>query len=110
MDYGTNVHELLGVYKRGVTLGIVIGWGNLNGIVSSNIYRQADAPRFYPGHGTVLGYLTVFLFGGSILQYFLLRRENAKRRAGLRDHWAEGLSSVEAEELGDMRPDFIYTI
>lgn len=29
----------LGVYKRGITLGIVIGWGNLNGIVSSNIYR-----------------------------------------------------------------------
>ena len=23
-----------GVYKRGVTLGIVIGWGNLNGVVS----------------------------------------------------------------------------
>ena len=110
MNHGTNVHELLGVYKRGVTLGIVIGWGNLNGIVSSNIYRQVDAPRFYPGHGTVLGYLTVFLFGGSILQHFLLRRENAKRRAGLRDHWAEGLSSVEAEALGDMRPDFIYTI
>ncbi|KAF1997984.1 MFS general substrate transporter, partial [Amniculicola lignicola CBS 123094] len=29
-----------GVYKRGVTLGFVIGWGNLNGVVSSNIYRD----------------------------------------------------------------------
>lgn len=29
-----------GVYKRGIVLGFVIGWGNLNGIVSSNIYRN----------------------------------------------------------------------
>lgn len=32
-----------GVYKRGVTLGIVIGWGNLNGVMSSNIYQSRDA-------------------------------------------------------------------
>lgn len=35
-----------GVYKRGVTLGFVIGWGNLNGVVSSNIYRAVDKPRY----------------------------------------------------------------
>lgn len=28
-----------GVYKRGVVLGMVIGWGNINGLVASNIYR-----------------------------------------------------------------------
>lgn len=100
----------LGVYKRGVSLGIIIGWGNLNGIVSSNIYRQADAPQFYPGHGTVLAYLVVFLFGGSIVQYVLLRQENAKRRRGERDHWVEGLSQSEIELLGDKRPDFMYTL
>ncbi|PLB41584.1 allantoate permease family MFS transporter [Aspergillus candidus] len=99
-----------GVYKRGVTIGFVIGWGNLNGIVSSNIYRGADKPHFYPGHGTVLAYLVLFLFGGSILQYFLLRRENAKRRRGERDHWVEGLDETEIRMLGDMRPDFIYTL
>lgn len=74
-----------GVYKRGVSLGFIIGWGNLNGIVSSNIYREKDAPRFYPGHGVVLAYLVLFLFGGSIVQYILLRRENSKRRRGARD-------------------------
>lgn len=35
-----------GVYKRGVTLGFVIGWGNLNGVVSSNIYRAQDKPHY----------------------------------------------------------------
>ncbi|KAL4821607.1 major facilitator superfamily domain-containing protein [Aspergillus spinulosporus] len=99
-----------GVYKRGVTLGFVIGWGNLNGIVSSNIYRGKDRPDFYPGHGTVLGYLVLFQFGGSLLQYVFLRRENAKRRRGERDHWVEGMDQSEIRALGDKRPDFIYTL
>ncbi|KAJ5308520.1 Major facilitator superfamily domain general substrate transporter [Penicillium atrosanguineum] len=99
-----------GVYKRGVTLGFIIGWGNLNGIVSSNIYRDEDKPRFYPGHGVVLAYLVLFLCGGSIVQYFLLRRENRKRMRGDRDQWVEGLDQSQIELLGDKRPDFIYTL
>ncbi|KAE8330948.1 major facilitator superfamily domain-containing protein [Aspergillus sergii] len=99
-----------GIYKRGVTIGIMIGWGNLNGIMSSNIYRSADAPNYYPGHGTVLAYLTLFLFVGSVTEYFLLRRENRKRRRGDRDHRVEGLTPEEIEQLGDKRPDFIYTL
>lgn len=93
-----------------MSLGIIIGWGNLNGIVSSNIYRDQDAPRFYPGHGVVLAYLVLFLFGGSIVQYFLLRRENSKRMRGDRDQWIEGLDQNQIELLGDERPDFIYTL
>ena len=99
-----------GVYKRGITLGFVIGWGNLNGIVSSNIYRKGDAPRFIPGHSVVLAYEAVFLFGGSVLQHVLLRRENAKRRNGERDVWVQGLSEAEIEKLGDKRPDFKYVL
>jgi MFS family permease len=100
-------NNIEGVYKRGVVLGFVIGWGNLNGIVSSNIYF--DSPRFPQGHGVIMGYMVVFLFGGSVLMSLLLRRENAKRRRGDRDHWVQGLSEKEVEELGDRRPDFVYT-
>ncbi|OAL53206.1 MFS nicotinic acid transporter-like protein Tna1 [Pyrenochaeta sp. DS3sAY3a] len=99
-----------GVYKRGVTLGFVIGWGNLNGVVASNIYRNKDKPRFFLGHGVVLAYLTLFLFTGSIATRFLLARENKKRRNGLRDAWVEGKSEQEVNEMGDRRPDFIYTL
>lgn len=100
----------LGVYKRGVSLGLIIGWGNLNGIVSSNIYREDDKPRYYPGHGVVLGYLVLFLFGGSVVQYFLLRRENSKRRRGERDVWIEGMDQSQIDLLGDKKPSFIYTL
>ncbi len=79
-------------------------------IVASNIYRAEDKPRYKPGHGTVLGYLAAFLLGGSILQHVLLRRENAKRRAGARDGWIEGKTKDEIDRLGDKRPDFMYTL
>lgn len=88
----------------------MIGWGNLNGIVSSNIYRTADAPQYYPGHGIILAYLVLFLLVGSIVQYVLLRRENSKRRSGKRDQWVAGLDERQLYQRGDMRPDFIYTL
>ncbi len=99
-----------GVYKRGVTLGFVIGWGNLNGVVSSNIYRGRDSPRYFLGHGVVLAYLTCFLFGGSIVTRLMLAMENKKRRAGARNHWVEGKSREEIEEMGDKKPDFEYVL
>jgi len=99
-----------GVYKRGVVLGMVIGWGNLNGIVSSNIYRTVDSPQYYQGHGVVLAYLVLFLFGGSIVTTLYLRAENRKRVTGRRDIWIEGKSPEEIERLGDQRPDFTYVV
>ncbi|KAH8176472.1 major facilitator superfamily protein [Sarocladium implicatum] len=97
-----------GVYKRGILMGMVIGWGNLNGVVSSNVYR--DPPRFYAGHGVVIGYLTFGLLGGSILFYTLMRRENKARMAGERDHLIEGKTQEEIAELLDGRPDYMYTL
>ncbi|KAF2499691.1 MFS nicotinic acid transporter-like protein Tna1 [Lophium mytilinum] len=99
-----------GVYKKGVAIGFVIGWGNLNGVVSSNIYQGKDKPGFKPGHGVVLAYMIVFLLGGSIVTRFLLAAENKRRISGKRDVWAEGKTAAEVEMLGDKRPGFIYTL
>ncbi|RVX72972.1 hypothetical protein B0A52_03325 [Exophiala mesophila] len=99
-----------GVYKRGITLGIAMGWANLQGVVISNVYRGTDAPRFITGHAVVLGYLGLALFGGSIVQYLLLRRENQIRKSGARNHILEGKSEHDIRLMGDKRPDFIYTL
>jgi hypothetical protein len=85
-------------------------WGNLNGVVASNIYRQADAPRYLLGHGVVVAYLSLFLLIGSIGTTFALRTENKKRLSGKRDHWVEGKTPAEIRKIGDERPDFIYTV
>lgn len=68
-----------GVYRRGVTVGAVIAWGNMNGVVSSNIYRQKDAPWYRMGHWIVFVYMGFFLFGGSVLNYVCLKIANRKR-------------------------------
>jgi hypothetical protein len=98
-----------GSLKRGVMVGVVVGWGNLNGVVSSNIYMTKEKPRYYTGHGIVLAYMLVFLFGGTVFMHFMLKRENKLRKAGARDDLLQGKSESEIEVLGDKRPDFIYT-
>lgn len=92
-----------GVYKRGITLGLAMGWANLQGVVISNVYRGADAPRFILGHAVVLGYLAICLWGGSIIHYTLLRWENAARLRGDRDDLVEGRSPEEIKMMGDRR-------
>lgn len=92
-----------GVYKRGITLGFAMGWANIQGVVISEVYRRRDAPRFILGHAVVLGYLSIFLLGGSILHYILLRRENSARSSGARNHLVEGKSRQEINMMGDKR-------
>jgi len=107
---GNNVE---GVYKRGVTLGTVIAWGNINGVMSSNIYRSQDAPYYRLGHAVVLGYIAIGLLLGSILNLTFLYIGN-KRRRNASDEWRsrklEGLTEEEQQQLGDFHPDFRYTL
>ncbi|VUC33515.1 unnamed protein product [Clonostachys rosea] len=99
-----------GSLKRAIALGMVIGFGNFNGAVSSNIYMTKEKPRYWTGHATVLAYLVVCLLGGSILVHFALAAENKKRKNGERDAMFEKLSKDELLIKGDKRPDFIYTL
>ena len=99
-----------GVYKRGITLGFVIGWGNLTGIISSNIFQTKDKPKYRPGHGIILAWLFCFQLISSGVMYFLLRKENAKRRALGADTMADEEDDEESHILGDKRPGFIYTL
>ncbi|KEY69376.1 hypothetical protein S7711_08132 [Stachybotrys chartarum IBT 7711] len=99
-----------GSLKRAIALGMVIGWGTLNGAVSSNIYMRAQSPRYWTGHAVVLAYLVLFLLGGSVVMHVALLRENRKRKTGQRDNMLAGLTDDEVLVKGDKRPDFHYTL
>ncbi|KXN84250.1 hypothetical protein AN958_12823 [Leucoagaricus sp. SymC.cos] len=73
-----------GSYKRSVTLAMVISFGNINGAVSSNVYRARDAPWYTLGHGLVLMYIGFGIIS-SIAMIFFLNRENKARERGERD-------------------------
>jgi hypothetical protein len=90
-------------------VGVVVGWGNMNGVVSSNIYMNSEKPHYRTGHGIVLAYMVLFLFGGTCFMHFMLKRENNLRKSGRRDDLLQGKTESEIEIMGDKRPDFIYT-
>ncbi|KAF7370489.1 High-affinity nicotinic acid transporter [Mycena sanguinolenta] len=69
-----------GSYKRSVTLAMVISFGNINGAVSSNVYRAKDKPWYR----LVLMYIGFGLIA-STTYHFALRAENARRDRGERD-------------------------
>lgn len=96
-----------GAYKRGVALAIFISWGNLNGAVSSNIYRAIDKPRYKLGHEIVILYLC-FAFFGALVSLIYLKTENAARRAGKRDYRVAGKTEKEIYDLGDHHPEYVY--
>ncbi|TFY63769.1 hypothetical protein EVJ58_g3075 [Rhodofomes roseus] len=80
-----------GSYKRSVTLGMVISFGNINGAVSSNVYRANQKPWYTLGHGIVLAYIGIGLVC-SVAYIILLKRENARRDRGARDEIIEGVN------------------
>ena len=94
-------------------MGTVIAWGNLNGVMSSNIYRSEDAPWYRLGHSVVLGYLACGLLVGSCLNLTFLTIANRRRRNGS-EEWRrcklDGLSDEEQVDLADFHPDFKYTL
>nr|GAT46679.1 predicted protein [Mycena chlorophos] len=73
-----------GSYKRGVALAAAISIGNLNGAVSSNVYRARDQPWYRLGHAMVLMYIGIGILTHGAFAY-VLKRENARRDRGERD-------------------------
>ncbi|KAF8216659.1 MFS general substrate transporter [Mycena galopus ATCC 62051] len=91
-----------GSYKRSVSLAMVISFGNINGAVSSNVYRAKDKPWYPLGHGLVLMYI---MFGiiATLILHFGLRRENARRDRGERD---EIIGKTDDSELNEKNGRF----
>ena len=74
-------NNLGGHYKRSVGLAFQIGFGNLEGIVGSNIFISNQAPRYPVGYGVSLGLL---LFSGLVASVFTVgvTWENRRRVRG----------------------------
>lgn len=92
-----------GTFKRGITIGIVIGWSNIQGVIGSNIYLTKWAPKFLPSHGICMAFLGLFLFGGAVVHRTLLARENRAKLNGERDYLVAGKSEAEIALIGDKR-------
>jgi hypothetical protein len=94
-----------GHYKRSVASAMQVGFGNIGGIVASNVFLGSEAPRYPTGYGVSLGMLWICGAACTAL-FWLVKRENRMRERGERD-WR--LSEVDADNLGDDHPSFRLT-
>ncbi|KAH8982696.1 MFS general substrate transporter [Lactarius akahatsu] len=88
-----------GIVKRGIVLAVVIGLGNIGGVCSSFIYYQP--PRFYKGHGTMIGCLGV----SSIMTWTYKRLNKEKEEQCAREGIHESMKDV-YRDLADKSPLF----
>lgn len=95
-----------GHYKRSINAAMQVGFGNVGGIIASNIYITNETPTFPVGYGISLGLLWVCGIACTVL-FFGMRRENKKRDRGERDGRLN-LSKEERENLGDDHPNFRF--
>ncbi|QSS49912.1 transmembrane transporter [Histoplasma capsulatum var. duboisii H88] len=100
-------NNLAGHYKRAFGSAFQISFGNIGGIVASNLFLPNGAPLFRAGYGSALA-LTVVCALLSTVFMLALDRENKMRDAGRRDY-RFNLCQAELENLGDDHPDFRFT-
>lgn len=106
---------------------MVFSAGNSGGIVASQAYRDAYAPRFIPGHATALGFLAMHFTTSAIL-WWMFARENKRRDEqygpppsqhevhdfmdadNIRRYGLEGMSREDLINLGDKHPAYRYVL
>ncbi|KAH7138152.1 major facilitator superfamily domain-containing protein [Dendryphion nanum] len=94
-----------GHYKRSVSSAMQVGFGNIGGIVASNVFLDREKPTYVTGYGVSLGMLWICGAACTAL-FFFAKWENGKRERGERD-WR--LEEEDADNLGDDHPHFRLT-
>jgi len=109
ISWGSN--NMGGMQKRAIGMAIVVSVGNMGGILSSYVYRAVDKPRYFPGHGAIIGSLFIGLICATFLELYYMRRNKAKLAAiEARGHeWTAEEKKAHMDE-GDDAPFFIYTL
>lgn len=75
--------------------------------MASNFYRQKDAPRYFLGHGLVLGFVVSGLIATLIL-VLGYRAANKKREQQIADGSAASITPEKLALMGDKAPTFRY--
>ncbi|KAK6008156.1 hypothetical protein QM012_000059 [Aureobasidium pullulans] len=90
-------------YKRSMAMPFFVSLANVSGVVSSQIYLSADAPRYLMGNAVSAGMETLALCG-VVAVWWTLRRRNLQKEK-LRAQGAE-----DNGKCGDRALDFVYNL
>ena len=96
-----------GHYKRSINSAMQVGFGNVGGIIASNIFITEEAPLYLRGYTTSLGLLWMCGVGSTLL-LIGMSRENKRRDNGERDYRYD-FPLEEVDNLGDDHPRFRFS-
>ncbi|KAI5781445.1 major facilitator superfamily domain-containing protein [Geopyxis carbonaria] len=114
MGVAWNGNNIGGSTKRAIGIAMHVGFGNLGGTIAAFVYRKTDAPRYFSGHGLLMG-TTAMSCVLCIFMTWYLRKENARRDEAMRekgltlDDYTEEMR-VSEREKGDNATFFRYTV
>ncbi|KAF9143058.1 hypothetical protein BG015_000566 [Linnemannia schmuckeri] len=104
-------NNCIGHAKRATALAMMISAGSLAGMAGTQVYRLDDAPRYQQGHIVMAISICCFILNAFVLRT-ILSRENHRRdnnqTKGLR--LIQFMSEGHLNDLGDMHPNFRYTL
>lgn len=95
--------------KRSVSIGLLVCFGNVGGLIGSYIYLDREAPRYPTGYGTSLAFALAGVIAATLLE-FLLKRENAKRAQMTEEEIRETYTDEELDRMGDKSPLFKFAL
>lgn len=95
--------------KRAIGMAVFLMIGNLGGLAGSNIFLTREAPHYWTGYGTGIGFCIVAIFCAVILR-LAFTRINKKRDALDEDEVRAKHSDGELEAMGDSGPLYRYVV
>ena len=115
MGVAWNGNNIGGSTKRAVGIAMHVGFGNLGGVISGFSFRAKDAPRYFSGHGLLIGLVSMsFLL--SLFMHLYLKKENVRRDAAMQsqgltlESYTEEMKHSEREKGDDATVCFHLSI
>ncbi|KAI8996648.1 MFS general substrate transporter [Trametes punicea] len=106
-------NNVVGHYRRGIAIGMLVTFANTGGAIACNIYRVQDAPRYLLGHLVEIGFVSMGLLLLPVI-FITFTRANARRDVLQREAEENGLkvdyTPEELRRMGNRAPDFRYTL
>ncbi|KAI5897004.1 MFS general substrate transporter [Schizophyllum commune H4-8] len=95
-----------GEVKKGVVVAMIIGSANLGGICASFVY--ITPPRFYVGHGIIMGWLGLSILC-SLFAMWNFKRLNREKEGICQEKHIDESRSAEFAEMGSESPLFRFS-
>ena len=101
-----------GSFKAGLSVAMVVGFGNFGNFVSANVFLPQESPRFVTAYSVGLGLTCMSMLCCTIL-FFGMRHQNKQRDRLMNERGQDAVLPPNEEEkrnVGDENPAFRYTL